>query len=73
MKIEWVIFFLMAVCLCMIGFNLVFALWERLREKTGRLRAGYLCAQLAAAIERCGTAGMGTHLRRLSKLLTRLS
>ena len=73
MKIEWVIFFLMAVCLCMIGFNLVFALWERLREKTGRLRAGYLCTQLATAIERCGTAGMGTHLRRLSKLLTRLS
>lgn len=73
MRIEWVIYFLMAVCLCMIGFNLVFALWERLREKTGRVRADYLCAQLAAAMGRCDAEGMGTHLQRLSRLLTRLS
>lgn len=73
MKIEWVIYFLMAVCICMIGFNLVFALWERLREKSSRARAELMGAQLVCSVRGSGEQGMREHLALLSKRLLRLS
>lgn len=73
MKIEWVIYFLMAVCICMIGFNLVFALWERLRERGSRRRAQRMSEHLAHSMRRSAEQGMGEHLAYLSKRLARLS
>lgn len=73
MKIEWVIYFLMAVCICMIGFNLVFALWERLREHGGRRRAQRMSEHLLLSMRRSAEQGMSEHLVYLAKRLARLS
>lgn len=73
MKIEWVIYFLMAVCICMIGFNLVFALWERLRERGGRWRAQRMGEHLLLSMRRSAEQGMSEHLAYLAKRLAHLS
>ncbi|MGN0078337.1 MAG: HEAT repeat domain-containing protein [Coriobacteriales bacterium] len=73
MKIEWIIYFLMAVCICMIGFNLVFALWERLREKGDQRRAKHMSEHLLLSMRRSAEQGMSEHLAYLAKRLAHLS
>ncbi|MGN0072761.1 MAG: HEAT repeat domain-containing protein [Coriobacteriales bacterium] len=73
MKIEWIIYFLMAVCVCMIGFNLVFALWERLREHGDQQRAQRMSEHLLLCMRRSAEQGMSEHLAYLAKRLARLS
>lgn len=69
MKIEWVIYFLMAVCVCMVAFNLVFVLWERLRLSAGAWRASRIERLLFQAIELSEDAGIEKHIDMLARKL----